>query len=293
MRFGIYLPNFGAFGDVDALIDLARRAESAGWDGFFVWDHLVAPSPIVDPWVALTAVAAKTDRISLGLLIVPLARRRPWRVALEAATLQQVAKGRLVLGVGMGVARDYARFGEPANWRGRAERLEEGIALLSRLLAGEEVTTSGGHYSLDRVRLTPASVPIWASGMWPRRRSIHGARYAQGFFPIMKSVPHDTAGNDPRGRDRESHLGVARPSPTDLRDFRARALADGAVQNADIVLWTPDGSEGVDLEAYRDAGVTWWLQGEEQGAHGAYLAGRGEAGVDEVRRLIEAGPRSA
>ena len=83
----------------------------------------------------------------------------------------------------MGVPRDYARFGEASDWRERAERLEEGIALVSRLPAGEEVTTSGAHYSLDRVRLPPTSVPIWASGMWPRRRPIHGARYAQGFFP--------------------------------------------------------------------------------------------------------------
>jgi alkanesulfonate monooxygenase SsuD/methylene tetrahydromethanopterin reductase-like flavin-dependent oxidoreductase (luciferase family) len=126
-------------------------------------------------------------------------------VALEAATLQQVAGGRLVLGVGMGVPRDYSRFGEPEGWRERAERLEEGIALVSRLLAGEEVTT-------------------------------------------------------------------------DLRDFRARAVADGASLDADLVLWTPEGPEGVDLDAYRDAGVTWWLQGEEQ------------VRPDELRRRLEPGP---
>jgi alkanesulfonate monooxygenase SsuD/methylene tetrahydromethanopterin reductase-like flavin-dependent oxidoreductase (luciferase family) len=51
VRFGIYVPNFGAFGDVDILTDLGRRAESAGWDGFFLWDHLIAPGQIVDPWV--------------------------------------------------------------------------------------------------------------------------------------------------------------------------------------------------------------------------------------------------
>lgn len=279
MRFGFYVPNFGEFGDVELLVDLARAAESSGWDGFFVWDHLIAPSPVVDPWVALTAIAVATERISLGPLIVPLARRRPWRVALEAATLQQVARGRLILGVGMGVPRDYARFGEPDGWRERAKRLEAGIELVSRLLTGEEVTFSGGGYSVDRVRLATARVPVWASGMWPRRRPIHGARHAQGYFPIMQSAaPEARAADDPRGRDRASRLGVTRPLPDDMRAFLARAVEDGGDARADLVLWTPEGPEGVDLAAYRDAGVTWWLQGEEK------------VSADEVRGRIEAGP---
>jgi alkanesulfonate monooxygenase SsuD/methylene tetrahydromethanopterin reductase-like flavin-dependent oxidoreductase (luciferase family) len=218
-------------------------------------------------------------RIILGPLIVPLARRRPWRVALEAATLRQVAEGRLILGVGMGVPRDYARFGEPDNWRERAERLEEGVALVSRLLAGEEVTTSGRRYALDRVRLASVSVPIWASGMWPRRRPIHGAKHAQDFFPITKSLaPEARAADDPRGSDSASRLGVTRPRPDDMRSFLARAVEDGGPADADLVLWTPEGPHGVDLDAYRAAGVTWWLQGEEQ------------VRVDELQGRIEAGP---
>jgi hypothetical protein len=115
--------------------------------------------------------------------------------------------------------------------------------------------------------------------MWPRRRPIHGARYASGLFPIIQSsAPQAAAAGDPRGRDRAARLGVERPLPEDLRDFRARAVADGASVDADLVLWTPEGPEGVDLDAYRDAGVTWWLQGEEQ------------VRPDELRRRLEAGP---
>lgn len=278
MRFGIYVPNFGAFGDVETLTDLARRADRSGWDGFFLWDHLIAPQPVVDPWIALTAVAAATERIALGPLIVPLPRRRPWRVALEAATLQKVTRGRLILGVGLGTARDFTRFGEAAGSRERAERLTEGVELVSRLLAGDEVTTAGRHYSLDRVRLTPASVPIWAGGMWPRRGPIHGARFAQGFYPVMRSPAPPRAAGDPRKRDRDAELGVARPSLEDMCAFLARAIADGGPASADLVLWTPDGPDGVNLDMYRDAGVTWWLQGEEA------------VRPDELRRRIEAGP---
>ena len=99
MRYGFYSPNFGGTGDPRFVAELGARAEAAGWDGFFLWDHLaVQPAPLVDPWVALAGVAARTERIVLGPLIVPLARRRPQKVALEAVSLARLAAGRFVLG---------------------------------------------------------------------------------------------------------------------------------------------------------------------------------------------------
>jgi len=94
MRAGIYIPNFGPYGDPAYVCDLAARAEEAGWDGLFIWDHWVADPPVgepplADPWVTLTAVAARTERLVVGPMIVPLGRRRPQKVALEAATLQR------------------------------------------------------------------------------------------------------------------------------------------------------------------------------------------------------------
>ena len=107
MRFGFYTPNSAATGDPKLVIELAMRAETAGWDGFFLWDHLTAwRPPLADPWVMLGAVAACTERITLGPLIVPLARRRPQKVALEATTLTRLAPGRCLLGVGLGVLYD-------------------------------------------------------------------------------------------------------------------------------------------------------------------------------------------
>lgn len=83
MRHAIYAPPFGTFGDVTLLVELARAAEAAGWDGFFLWDHLLYADdvPFVDAWIALTAMAAATEHIRLGPLITPLPRRRPWKVA--------------------------------------------------------------------------------------------------------------------------------------------------------------------------------------------------------------------
>ena len=132
MRHAIYLPPFGAFGDVHALVDLAVAAEDAGWDGFFLWDHIQyeAPVPLRDAWVALSAVAASTSTIRLGPLVTPLPRRRPWKVAREAVTLDHLSRGRLVLGVGLGIDfwREFSSFsGEASDDGERARLLDDGI----------------------------------------------------------------------------------------------------------------------------------------------------------------------
>ena len=81
MRFAINVPNFGDYADPRVTVELAVSAEEAGWDGFFVWDHINATSepdsPLADPWVLLTAVALATRRVRIGTMVTPVARRRP------------------------------------------------------------------------------------------------------------------------------------------------------------------------------------------------------------------------
>jgi alkanesulfonate monooxygenase SsuD/methylene tetrahydromethanopterin reductase-like flavin-dependent oxidoreductase (luciferase family) len=82
----------------------------------------------------LGAVAARTERVTIVPLIVPLARRRPQKAALEAATLERLAPGRTVLGVGLGAPDDFTRFGEDADWRVRARKVEESLATIRESL---------------------------------------------------------------------------------------------------------------------------------------------------------------
>jgi alkanesulfonate monooxygenase SsuD/methylene tetrahydromethanopterin reductase-like flavin-dependent oxidoreductase (luciferase family) len=90
------------------LADLAYEAEEAGWDGFFLWDQVskstLTPTvdPLVDPWVALAAIAPHTHTIRLGTLVAPLPRHRPWMVARETVSLDHLSAGRLIFGVGSG-----------------------------------------------------------------------------------------------------------------------------------------------------------------------------------------------
>src|SRR5580765_3202894 len=107
MRFAIYVPNFGTFGDVQTIVGLAQAAEDAGWDGFFLWDHLLpdndsALGPVVDPWIAMTALAAATSRMQFGALVTSFPRRSPWKLARETVSLDHFSDGRFVVGAGIG-----------------------------------------------------------------------------------------------------------------------------------------------------------------------------------------------
>ena len=116
MKYAFNIPNFGPYADAAAVADLAATAEQSGWDGFVVWDHIVFADgmPVGDPWVILTAVAMRTERMMIGPMVTPLPRRRPWVVARQTVTLDRLSGGRLVLGVGIGVPPE-AEFGTFAN----------------------------------------------------------------------------------------------------------------------------------------------------------------------------------
>src|SRR5215208_5749859 len=101
MRFGLNIPPFNQLSNPRLIADLAQDAEKAGWDGFFLWDHILfdgKPRKVADPWILLTAAACNTQTIRLGTLITPIPRRRPWKLARETATLDQLSGGRLILG---------------------------------------------------------------------------------------------------------------------------------------------------------------------------------------------------
>jgi alkanesulfonate monooxygenase SsuD/methylene tetrahydromethanopterin reductase-like flavin-dependent oxidoreductase (luciferase family) len=94
MKFAITMPPFADFADPLYLAQTAHEAEAAGWDAFFIWDHVFwDPSfhPNLDPWVGLAAAAMRTEHILLGTAVTPLARRRPWKVARETVSLDRLS----------------------------------------------------------------------------------------------------------------------------------------------------------------------------------------------------------
>jgi alkanesulfonate monooxygenase SsuD/methylene tetrahydromethanopterin reductase-like flavin-dependent oxidoreductase (luciferase family) len=181
MRFGMSIKNMDEYANLDDLLALAIDAEDAGWHGIFLWDHILhivkRGREIIDPWIALAAIAANTKKIQLGPLVTPLPRRRPWKVAREAVTLDHLSKGRLILGVGLGwpPSNDFERFGEEGDNMIRAEKLDESLEILRGLWSGEPFGYQGKHYQITEDTIfspkpyKKSGIPIWVGGgRWPR-----------------------------------------------------------------------------------------------------------------------------
>ena len=184
MKYFLGLPTGGACGDPTFVVELCRRAEDAGWDGVLVEDYVCYQGdpriPTCDSWTALAAVAVSTERILLGTSVTPLPRRRPWNVARQAAAIDQLSNGRMILGVGIGDVGEivkggdasFNRFGEEDDPRARAEMLDEGLEIIAGLWSSQPFSFSGKHYRVDEVTFLPRPaqqprIPILVGGGYP------------------------------------------------------------------------------------------------------------------------------
>ena len=261
MRFSVNVPNFGDFADARVLAQVAAAAEDAGWDGLFVWDHVVHDKlsrrgqPFGDPWMLLTAAALATSRLRLGTLVTPVARRRPEQLARQVATLDSLSGGRVIFGAGLGgpVEDEYGSFGDTTDAVVLAERLDEGLDLLERYWSGEVVDHDGRHYRVREVTLLPATVqrprpPVWVGGFWPHRRPMRRAARWDGVVPLFADARHGLVPPLDQVRDVVAYVGEHR-DPTDEGSFE---IVLGGTSPGDA-------EQARDLVApLADAGATWW-----------------------------------
>ena len=257
-RCAVGVPTVSTFGDPRMLVELAVAAEEAGWDGFFLWDHLLWHEPgghVADPTVVISAVAARTERIRFGIMVNLLARRRAAKVARETVTLDVLSGGRLIVGAGLGsLPAEFTAFGENADPRVRAARLDESLHLLDALWTGQPVTFHGEYLTATDVTMLPRPVqrpriPIWCGGRWPNRPPFRRAARWDGVLPT------------------HTGYGLGETMPPDelravIRYTRVHRTADGPF---DVALeGRTDGSaadRGAQLvAAYVPAGLTWWIE---------------------------------
>ncbi len=246
MRFGLHVPQLGAFGDPGDLVDLAGRAEAVGWDGFFVWDHVMhaGDPPACDPWVALGAIAASTELIRLGPLVTPLPRRRPWKVAREAVDRRSpVERPRRCSGVGIGTDHygEFTKFAEPAtDDRMRAARLDEALDSSRRCGA------ASGSPTRARTTRRPTSCRSRVRSRSPGSRS--GARpRGRTSLPLRRAARWD--GVVPVGRLTPDDVGALLDEVDEHRTTEDRSTSRCPATHA----------IETDIAEYEDAGVTWWL----------------------------------
>ena len=257
MRYGFVIEG----GDIHTIGELTQEAEASGWDGVFIADALaieVKNFPVIpwfDPWVALSLMAARTERIRIGTIITPVPRRRPWKLARETVSLDHLSGGRLTLGVGLGAADDdggFYKVGEAMDLKVRAQRLDEGLAILDGLWSGEPFSFAGEHYNVQEMTMLPRPaqaprIPVWVVGVWPKVKSMQRAIKWDGVIP-------------------QKYGSMDRVTPPEVREIRQ--FIDGRRTLAtpfDIVVGgvTPGGSRkraARVVRPYEEAGATWWLE---------------------------------
>lgn len=250
MKFGFVLPR----GDARRAADFAHAAEAAGWDGFFVWEPVWG----VDAWVALTAAAMRTDRVRLGTLLSPVSRMRPWKLASEAATLDNLSGGRVIISVGLGALdTGFAEFGEVTDRKTRAELLDEGLAIMAGLWNGQPFNFEGKHYQIKETTFNvppppvqQPRIPIWVVGAWPRPKSMNRAIRWDGLLPAKMS-------------DAGKFVPL---TPDDIRAITAYVGEHRTLTTPfDIIVegTTPGDDPSAAAEtvrAWAEAGATWWIE---------------------------------
>jgi alkanesulfonate monooxygenase SsuD/methylene tetrahydromethanopterin reductase-like flavin-dependent oxidoreductase (luciferase family) len=258
-RRGLFVAPFDPLADPRVIGDLAAAAEAAGWDGFFVWDHLQygeRVTAIGDVWTCCAAVAMRTQRLVFGPMVTPLPRRRPQVLARQAASLAVLSGGRFVLGLGLGDdwVGEFSAFGDEPDPKVRGRMLDEGIEVLTSLLSGAPVDHDGSHYAAREVRFHPApAVPIWLAGRFGNRAPVRRAATKDGFFVI--------------GLDR----------PEDLDEVTADLAAHSPAPGFEVVV---DLRPQQDPVPWLDRGASWVLT----------RIGPFDLDLAEVTRIVEAGP---
>ncbi len=275
MQYALYLPNFGAQHSARNLAELARDAEEAGWDGFFLWDHIIAMAegvPMVDVWVALSAIAMNTARIRLGATVTPLPRRRPWKLARETVSLDHLSNGRLTLGVGLGVPEEYDPFGENSDNKVRAAKLDEGLEVLTGLWSGEPFEHHGQAYQVAKITFRPPSlqqprIPIWVGGFWPTKAPFRRAAHWDGVIPLKQDGD-----------------GMLTPQDVvEVLDFIHQQRTSDTPFDVAIINWSDPSDPKAAAEkvaSYAKVGTTWWLEA-------LYMQ---RNSLEELRKRIRVGP---
>ena len=264
VRFGVYLPPFGELADPRVLAELAVSAETVGFDGVFLWDHVARPHrpglAVCDAWIGLAAIAAATQRIVFGTRVTPLSRRRPQDVARQSVALDQLGNGRFVLGVGLGsnTGGEFTALGEVDDPKARAEVLDESLEVITALWTGAEVTHAGKAFRVDRLRFSPVPVQRPRIPIWVAAQSVRGA-------PLRRAARFEGL--------------CAEADPAQLAEMLT-VIAEhrGGLDGFEVAVTDAGG----DLDAYRRAGATWWLTQVPE------ISTRDEA----LAAIAEHGPRS-
>lgn len=198
MKFGVMLPHYRQLAGTEAIARVAVAAEQMGYDSVWVSDHIVVPDQDVerygkgyyDLFTVLGYVSAITQRVSLGTSILILPLRNPLQVAQVAATVDQLSKGRLILGVGVGSAEpEYRALG--VSWNERGAITDEALKVLKHVWTADAPEFQGNYFEFSGINSFPQPLqqpypPIWIGG-GSRRALRRAAEFGDAWHPTRPS----------------------------------------------------------------------------------------------------------
>jgi hypothetical protein len=257
MQYGFVVDGW----DLRTIGDLTEEAEEAGWDALFISDAMAIETKdfpafdFFDPWVGLAVMATRSERIRIGTMITPMPRRRPWKLARETLSIDHLSNGRLILGVGLGAAEHdggFFKVGEPMDIKVRAQRLDEGLAILTGLWSGKPFSFSGEHYQVQEMTMLPPPVqspriPIWVPGVWQKPKSMERALRWDGIIP-------------------QKYKSMTGMTPSEIKELK-RFVEEHRKQSSPFDIIAGGQTSGSNrkqavkkVQPFIRAGATWWLE---------------------------------
>jgi probable F420-dependent oxidoreductase len=194
MKFGIAVPNFGAFATREQITEIAVLSEELFYDSLWVSDHVIIPAShkvfgdtFLDPLVTLAHVAGSTKKIELGTSVIILPYRNPLALAKMVSTLDTLSRGRVILGIGAGwLEEEFKALGVPFGERGKIT--DEYIEIMRELWTSDDPEYSGEYARFSDIKFLPKPErkphpPVWVGGE-SRKAMERAARYGDGWHPF-------------------------------------------------------------------------------------------------------------
>lgn len=254
VQYGVWVKNRGPV-DVQDVLDCAVAAEDAGWDGVFLSDSLTWD--YTEPWTLLSAIATRTQELTLATWLTPIPRRQPWQLAYALATLDRLSEGRVLLGGGLGTPSEHTRFGRVGDTAPTGEKYDEALEIIAGLWEDGEFSYDGEYYHVEDVDLAKSPVqdpriPIVLGGWWPNEAPFERAGRWDGIMPYSPVM-----GGHEEGPQGEQPTGTLREETQAMLEFY-----HDVVDEAGEIILPYDPADGG--ESYRDLarefGVTWFLE---------------------------------
>ncbi|MBU7013794.1 MAG: LLM class flavin-dependent oxidoreductase [Theionarchaea archaeon] len=250
MQYGIEVVPFGQFGDPKVMIEFAHTAEEAGWEGIWVWDHILFPYGVGDPWVILSAVAASTEELKIITGVSPLPRYHVTVLARLLTSLDILSRGRVVFGAGLGIDHEFAQIGGPGDPRVRGAMLDEGLELLINLWSGTPVTHEGTYYTLRDVTAVPTpiqpQIPIWVGG--ESNAALRRAAHWDGWIIGTINEKCEIIRSPQKLAEEIMYIDTYRTNTTSF-DVAIDGVSRPGEKDTEL------------LQQYEKAGATWWFEG--------------------------------